>query len=123
MPTNPAIAACSRKAVAALLRWLPKISDASLGILSGPGYVVMRMFSTRPQNNSGRVQAPNRKGTETMETLQEQTVNIDEQRRATDQSETVSQRKLNANRQNAKKSTGPRTPRGKVTCSPLSAQS
>jgi len=49
-----------------------------------------------------------------METLQEQAVNVGEQRRATGQSETVSQRKLNANRENAKKSTGPRTARGKA---------
>jgi len=39
-----------------------------------------------------------------MEALQDPAVNIDEQRRATGQTETVSQRKLNANRQNARKS-------------------
>jgi len=48
-----------------------------------------------------------------METLPEQAVNIDEQGIATGQSGTVSQRKRNANRKNAKKSTGPRTARGK----------
>jgi hypothetical protein len=41
-------------------------------------------------------------------------VKIDEPRTVTDQTGTVSQAKLNANRQNAKKSTGPRTPRGKA---------
>jgi hypothetical protein len=49
-----------------------------------------------------------------MKTLQEPAVNIDEQRIATGQSETVSERKRIANRENAKKSRGPRTPRGKA---------
>jgi hypothetical protein len=48
-----------------------------------------------------------------MKELQEQVVNIDDQPRATGQGQAVSQRKLNANQENSKKSTGPKTPRGK----------
>ena len=49
-----------------------------------------------------------------MQSLEDPAVKIDEPRTATDKTGTVSQRKLNANRQNAKKSTGPRTSRGKA---------
>ena len=47
-----------------------------------------------------------------METPPEQAVNIDEQRISTGQSGSVSQRKVNANPGNGKKSPGPTTPRG-----------
>jgi len=49
-----------------------------------------------------------------MEASEKTVVSIDERRTANSQFETVSQGKLNANRENAKKSTGPRTPRGKA---------
>jgi len=49
-----------------------------------------------------------------MKSLKDPAVDIDEQRTAAGEPETVSHKKLNANRQNARKSTGPRTPRGKA---------
>jgi len=49
-----------------------------------------------------------------MEASGKTVVSIGERRTANSQFENVSQGKLNANRKNAKKSTGPRTPRGKA---------
>src|SRR5215467_3275024 len=58
--------------------------------------------------------SPEIKEAKPMEASEKTVVSIDERRTANSQFETVSQGKLNANRENAKKSTGPRTPRGKA---------
>jgi hypothetical protein len=75
-------------------RWLPKISAFSLEILSGPGYIAME--------------------DKNMKSPKDPADNIGEQGTATSEPETVSQKKLNANQQNGKKSNGPRTARGKA---------
>lgn len=48
-----------------------------------------------------------------METADNKLVSIDQQQTTSEQQKATSQQKLNANRENAQKSTGPKTPRGK----------